>query len=104
MRLLLPLVCGVITATALVPPLRAEGDTIVVQSLVVQPVAFDSDEAKPTGAALPSATPIREDVVLSATPAMPADELAAALPRDRQKSDNLRGSVLMLLLPNLCCR
>ena len=96
MRLLLPLVCGVMAATACVAPSRAEGDRFVVESVAVQPAVPDTDVVKPAAAA-----PLKEAVVLVATP---GDEIDPRLARDRQKSDTLRGSVLMILLPNLCCR
>lgn len=109
MRLLLPLLCGVIAASAVVLPSRAEGDRIVAQSVVtgssaVQPVVLDRRIFKPMVAGVLPADPVKETVVLRATPAIPADELAPGLPPDRQKTASLRGSVLMLLIPNLCCR
>ncbi len=104
MRLLLPLLCGVIAATAVVLPSRAEGDRIVAESIIVQPVVLDKRVFKPLVAEALPVEPAKEAVVLRATPAIPTDELAPGLQRDRQRTDTLRGSVLMLLIPNLCCR
>lgn len=96
MRLLLPLLCGVIAATAVVLPSRAEGDRFVVKSIVVEPVALDTRVFKPVAAAALPVSPARQVVALSVP--------APGVQRDRQREESLRGSVLMLLIPNLCCR
>lgn len=104
MRLLLPLVCGVIAATALVLPLRAEGDTIVAETVVLRRAIQNNDRTGSAPAVPSPAAVMNEAVVPGSTPDMPAPELAYGIPRDRSKAHSLRDPVLMLLLPNLCCR
>jgi hypothetical protein len=104
MRLLLPLLCGVIAATAVVLPSRAEGDNFVVKSIVVEPVALDTRVFKPVAAQALPVSPEKQVVALSVPAAVQAEAPAPGVQRDRQREESLRGSVLMLLIPNLCCR
>jgi len=104
MRLLLPLLCGVIAATAVVLPSRAEDDKFVAKSIVVEPVALDARVFKPVAAEALPISPEKQVVALSTPAAVQTGAPAAGVQWDRQREESLRGSVLMLLIPNLCCR
>lgn len=101
MRLLLPLVCGLAAGLTLSSVSWAEDTAFIINSITVQAKAEAARTAQPEAA--PLAATGEAAAVLKAAAVPEAAGVLVPGP-DRTKAETLRGSVLMLLLPNLCCR